>query len=234
MSAPTGFLLAEDAAVKSFFSNIRLRDDRNNERKVQVFFRHPESETERQYPFITIENIDIVHARQRQHSETTLYSPRSTAASASSPNNLTYWPDERSTMTSASAGLYYTSGDHVPLDMLYQISTFARSALHDRQLTSIIMKLKVPFRYGFIGVEADNTIRRFDLLDWISADLLDPESGYRKRIFRKIYTIQMSAELPSTEYTTIRRVSTVNGSLTGSFDQRSSRTPTPATITEAF
>lgn len=234
MAAPTGFLLAEDAAVKSWLSNIQVIDDRNTQRKVQVFFRHPESETERQYPFVTIENIDIVHARQRQHSDSVSYTPRTPSASVSSPNNLTYWPSENPNLTSASAGIAYRANEFVPMDMLYQISTFTRSALHDRQLTSVMLRLKMPFRYGFIPVEADGTIRRFDLLDWISADLLDPESGYRKRIFRKIYTVQMSAELPTTSYSTIRRVATVNGSLTGSFFQRSSRTPTPTQITEAF
>ena len=56
-----------------------------------------------------------------------------------------------------------------------------------------------PFRRGSIHIDADNTDRRLELLDWSTADLLDPEAGYRKRIFRKVYTLQMSAELPSTD-----------------------------------
>jgi hypothetical protein len=56
-----------------------------------------------------------------------------------------------------------------------------------------------PFRKGSIHVPADNTDRRLELLDWSTADLLDPEAGYRKRIFRKVYTLQMSAELPSSD-----------------------------------
>jgi hypothetical protein len=56
-----------------------------------------------------------------------------------------------------------------------------------------------PFRTGSIHVPADNTDRRLELLDWSTADLLDPEAGYRKRIFRKVYTLQMSAELPSSD-----------------------------------
>lgn len=232
MTAPTGFLLAEDAAVKARFSNMHVKDDRNGDRKVQVFFRYPETETERTYPFITIENIDINHSRPRQHSETVLYTPRSSSASAQAPNNLTYWPSESSTL-SASAGVAVATNEFVPMDLLYQISTFSRSALHDRQLTSMMLKILTPFRYGFIGVEADNTIRRFDVLDWIAADLLDPESGYRKRIFRKIYTVQMSAELPPTDVYTIRRVTTVSGTVSGTSPQTNSRI-TPAIITEVF
>ncbi len=232
MPSPTGFLLAEDAAVKARFSDMHVRDDRNNDRKVQVFFRYPETETERVYPFITIENIDINHARNRQHSETRLYTPTTDSASATSPNNLTYWPSESPTVNPPANELAY-SYEFVPVDLLYQISTFSRSALHDRQLTAMMLRVLTPFRYGFIGVEADNTIRRFEILDWIGADLLDPESGYRKRIFRKIYTVQMSAEMPSTQVSTNRRVTTVNGSVTALASQTNPQT-VPATITEVF
>jgi hypothetical protein len=211
---------------------MHVRDDRNGDRKVQVFFRYPESETERTYPFITIENIDINHARPRQHSETVIYTPRSVSASAQAPNNLTYWPSENPSL-SASAGVAIATNEFTPLDLLYQISTFSRTALHDRQLTSMMLKILTPFRYGFITVESDNTLRRFELLDWIAADLLDPESGYRKRIFRKIYTVQMSAELPPSDVYTTRRVSTVSGTVNGTSSQLNSRI-TPATITEVF
>ena len=55
-------------------------------------------------------------------------------------------------------------------------------------------------------------MRRLDLLDWTTADLLDPEAGYRKRIFRKVYTIQMSAEIPSSVLIGRQAVTTVVGS----------------------
>lgn len=230
---PRGFLISEDAAVKARFSDMHVRDDRNNDRKVQVFFRYPETETERTYPFITIENIDINHARNRQHSDARIYTPRATAASVSATNNLTYWPSESATVSPAAGGDVAYSHEFVPFDLLYQISTFSRSALHDRQLTAMMLRVLTPFRYGFIGVESDNTIRRFELLDWIAADLLDPEAGYRKRIFRKIYTVQMSAEMTTAPISTNRRVTTVNGSVTASTSQTTSHF-TPATITEVF
>ena len=53
----TGFLLAEDEALKNLFRNLTVTDDRDNAREVQVFFRYPEGETERSYPFITLEMI---------------------------------------------------------------------------------------------------------------------------------------------------------------------------------
>lgn len=210
-----GFLLAEDAAVKARFSNLTVSDDRNGARPVQVFFRYPDGETERAYPFITIEMIDLIHARNRQHSESQIYYAKDGIPQRSrfteGPDRMTYWPSRVANMeTVMTAGVEFAqSNEFVPVDLLYQISTFTRSALHDRQLTSQMLSTITPFRKGFIEVPEDGTIRRFDLLDWTTADLLDSESGYRKRIFRKIYTIQMSAEIPSSDMYGMHQITTV-------------------------
>ena len=206
--ARKGFLLAEDEALKKALANITVFDDREQERPVQVFFRYPEIETERTYPFITIEMIDLIHARNRQHSEVELRH-YNTAGGASAPANwqnrpdaLTYWPSESSDLSNYpnknDFEILHTN-EFVPVDLVYQISTFTRTALHDRQLTSTILRKIFPFRKSSINIEADGTNRRLELLDWTTADLLDPEAGYRKRIFRKIYTLQMGAELPSSD-----------------------------------
>jgi len=204
----TGFLLAEDEAIKNRLTGITVSDDRNATRPVKVFFRYPEAETERDYPFITIEMLDIVHAKNRQHSENQLYY-YNTAGGASAPvgasvmpNALNYWPSissDFSYFTDKNDYQTLMTNEFVPVDLLYQVSTFTRSALHDRYLSSIMLTKIFPFRRGSIHVPADNTDRRLELLDWSTADLLDPEAGYRKRIFRKVYTLQMSAELPSTD-----------------------------------
>lgn len=214
-----GFLLAEDAALKARFSTLTVSDDRNGSRPVQVFFRYPESETERTYPFITIEMIDIVHARNRQHSETEIVYPKTgiddRANLLNNPNAMTYWPSRISNMenVSASGKDFIVSHEFVPVDILYQVSTFTRSALHDRQLSSKMLSTIVPFRKGFIEVPEDGTVRRLDLLDWTTADLLDSEAGYRKRIFRKIYTLQMTAEIPSTDMFGLKQIDTVVSSV---------------------
>lgn len=214
-----GFLLAEDAALKNRFATLTVSDDRNNARPVQVFFRYPESETERSYPFITIEMIDIVHARNRQHSETQIVYPKTGIPGRSEmlddPNLMTYWPSRIANMETVSAPNkdFIVSHEFVPVDILYQVSTFTRSALHDRQLSSQMLSTIVPFRKGFIEVPEDGTIRRLDLLDWTTADLLDSEAGYRKRIFRKIYTLQMTAEIPSTDMFGLKQIDTVVSSV---------------------
>lgn len=206
----TGFLLAEDEAIKARLAGITVTDDRNNVRPVQVFFRYPDAETEREYPFITIEMLDIVHAKNRQHSELPIYY-YNTAGGASAPvgasampNSMNYWPSNSADfgyLTNKNNYQVLVSNEFVPVDLLYQVSTFTRSALHDRQLSATMLTKVFPFRKGSIHVNADNTDRRLELLDWSTADLLDPEAGYRKRIFRKVYTLQMSAELPSSDVT---------------------------------
>lgn len=215
-----GFLLAEDEAMKGILSNLTVSDDRNNERPIEVFFRYPEGETERSYPFITIEHIDIIHARNRQHSESDIFF-RTGAGNvpqipAGSANRMDYWPSVSSTFgfkTGKDAYAYLMANEHVPVDLLYQVSTFTRTALHDRQLSAKMLTEVFPWRKGFIDIGADNTIRRLDLLDWTTADLLDPEAGYRKRIFRKVYTVQMTAEIPSSRIVGKQSVDTVVGSV---------------------
>lgn len=213
---PAGFLLAEDAAVKARFSTLTVTDDRNAERPVSVFFRYPDGETEKHYPFITIELIDIVHNRSLQLSETSYYYYGAND-SASANSTIDYYPSELDSdgleeLVAEGGALKIDS--FVPVTLIYQISTYTRSALHDRQLTSKLLRRVTPFRRGFIEVPEDGTIRRFDLMGWTGADLLDQESGYRKRIFRKIYTLQMSAELPTSDVQAVKKVTTVVGTLT--------------------
>ena len=106
-----------------------------------------------------------------------------------------------------------STNEFIPVDILYQVSTYTRSALHDRQLSAQMLFNRARLRYGFIDVPEDGTIRRFDLLDWVTADLLDPEAGYRKRIFRKVYTLKMSAEIPTFNLVASKRVTTISSSI---------------------
>jgi hypothetical protein len=215
MSHP-GFLLAEDAAVKARFSNIAVSDDREPQRVAQVFFRYPEGEKEKSYPFITIENVGLVHNARLQHSEQTYYYSSSAGASVNNPAFINYFPSE---MTSNELDdmlgddPYLKMDSFVPVTLIYQIATYARSAIHDRQLTAKILRRVAPFRRGFIDVPEDGTIRRFDLISWANSDLLDGEAGYRKRIFRKVYTIHMSAEIPASDITIVKRVESVVGTI---------------------
>ena len=195
----TGFLLAEDEAIKLRFSNLFVTDDRNERRPVKVFFRYPEGETEREYPFITIELIDVLHASERQHSDVAIYADTSESDMFDNhPAFFDYWPSEVdgiSASATSGSSQFLVADDFIPIDLLYQVSIYTRSALHDRQLTSGILSRVTPWRWNSIYIQADGTSRRFDMLDWTNADLLDMESGYRKRIFRKVLTLKMSSEI---------------------------------------
>lgn len=208
----SGFLLAEDEALKNRFSGLTVSDDRNSSREVQVFFRYPEGETERLYPFITIELIDIVHARNRQHSVVDQYGYHEGDDWADSPSAVQYYPS-KGLINVPDALEYMKTSEYVPVDIMYQVSTFTRSALHDRQLVEKMLTEVVSFRYNSIYIPADNTSRRLDLLDWTTADLLDPEAGYKKRIFRKVYTLQMTAELPTSDFIGIKQATAINTTL---------------------
>lgn len=211
----TGFLLAEDEAIKARFSTLTVTDDRNNARPVRVFFRYPESETERDYPFITIELIDVLHATDRQHSDLWIYSG-GPGNWENNPAYFDYWPSETASVSGSSQTGYKRTQDFIPMDLLYQVSTYTRTALHDRQLTSGILRKTTPLRFNSIDIPADGTTRRFDLLDWTNADLLDMESGFRKRIFRKVLTLRMSAEMTYEDYqylSSTKPVSTINSTI---------------------
>ena len=194
-----------------------VSDDRNQQRSVQVFFRYPEAETEKIYPFITIDLIGINHARPRQESQVIRhYSTDERVREADSAERIDYIPSEYDTdgmRGLVGEGNYLQMYDYVPIDLTYQITTHSRSQRHDRQLTAALMRYVFPLRYSFIEIPEDGTIRRCDLLDWRTADILDQESGYKKRIFRKVLTVQINSEIPQNDPTTSPIVTTVSGTL---------------------
>lgn len=225
-----GFLLAEDAAVKHRFSNISVSDDREATRVAKVFFRYPEGETEKLFPFITLEHVGLSHNRSLQHSEEHYYYSSGAGGASLSPSFIDYFPSEINAdgmATELGDADYLRTESFVPVTLIYQISTYARSALHDRQLSSKILRRVAPFRRGFIEVPEDGTIRRFDLISWTNSDLLDGEAGYRKRIFRKVYTIHMSAEIAASDLVQVKQVTSVVGTITNADNQTPSVFTTP-------
>ena len=221
MTNRTGFLLAEDQALKVKFSGIQLVDDRDATRDVQVFFRYPEGETEKKYPFITLELLTVNHAKNRQHSDNVVYAFRGTAPAGQpsghyttddAGSTFTYYPNETADITTltgfagAANSPFLSTLEHNPVDLIYQVTTFTRSAIHDRYLHAHMITKIAPFRRGFLRIPADGTDRHMDLLEWRSADMLDEEAGFKKRIFRKIYTISVTSEIPTTQLVGLSQV----------------------------
>lgn len=222
-----GLTLAEDAALKARLSHLSVTDDREQVRVPGVFFRYPEAETEIIYPFVTIELIDIAYAPTRQESERQ-YTYSSVPGK---PGNLFHYPSELDEAGLAALGgddAYLTTDQFVPVDLVYQVTTHCRSQRHDRQLTMLLFRRVFPLRRGFMEIPEDGTIRRCDLIGWRPADVLDQETGYKKRIFRKAYTVIVNAEIPQSDLLGAGEVLSVHGQLVEHHPSTSS------TLTEEF
>jgi hypothetical protein len=182
----TGFLLAEDAALHKYLSGITVptRPGSNEVTEVGVWFRYPQSERNKKFPFITIDMVDVKPAydlwtSQHYVDPTGMYSP---SVSPGLPA-----PD-------ANKNLVLTP--YLAFRIAYQITVHCRSTLHDRYLNSLFMTDILPPRPFWIGVDADNTWRRCEFIDFAQSDSLEtPESG-DKRLFRKMYTVTVQAEVP--------------------------------------
>jgi len=225
-----GFLFAEDAALKLRFSNIAVSDDKSDPRPLNVFFRYPERETEKYYPFITVERVAIAHATNRQESERFYYFTGETQGR----RDLTYYPSESdyAEVEALAAGGRLFMEAPVPINITYLVTTYARNPIHDVQITATMLRQIVPFRRGFIEIPEDGTIRRLDLLQWQQSDITDQEAGGRKRIFRKVFTLMMNAEIPASDLSTAFAVDQVQGTLSGSTDSIS--TVSSVSIVEDF
>ena len=218
----SGFLLAEDEALKVRLSNLTVSDDSNNNRPVKVFFRYPEGETEKHYPFITIEMVALNYAVQRQQSEHLVYYSSANAASHSMTENdpmfIGYYPSELDSdaldaQLANTPNIYLRMEAPIPVDLTYQVTTYTRSALHDRQLTAYMLRHVFPFRSNYLVIPSDGTVRRLDMTGWSQSDLLDGEAGYRKRIFRKVYNVTINAEIPRSDLQTIEQVTSIIGNI---------------------
>lgn len=189
----TGFILNEERALKARLQGLTVTDLKNNARPVRVWYYMPDVEiTEAQYPFITINLVNISEAVERAH--------RGKTRLGYDPSGIDLpGPDE-------TAVVDYP----IPYDLDFQITTWTRFPQHDRELLGkLLAQDRLPHRFGSILVPEDNTERRLDLLGIQIADTLD---GNNKRLFRKVFYSRMSSELVPVVANT-RLVNTVVGTL---------------------
>jgi hypothetical protein len=213
------FLLAEDAALRRRISGLFVSDDKEPVRNVQVFYRHPEKETEKTFPYATIELLDISFAPERAVSEVNYYFAGGVGLTPEQQDKYTsldYYPShydasDLASLTGASG--FVSTEQFVPVDLLYQITTHTRNPVHQRQLDGLMLRRVFPLRRGFIEIPEDGTIRRCQLLDWRSSDILDQEAGQKKHLFRSVYTIEMGAEIPQADLIGLQRVLEVQHSI---------------------
>lgn len=187
------FILAEDLALKTLLSGITVKDDKNQNRTVKVWFGFPDVEIRTQdFPYITIDLIDVIPAEYRQ--------------------TYGYLVDTDYRGTQAAVdGYVYDYQVPVAYDLMYQISTFTRHPRHDR---SVIFQLlnKFPSKYGYLtvpnelGTESSN--RSMFLDGFVKRDTVTSETGNR-RLLRNALTVRVVSEMtPNQALTAIKTIET--------------------------
>jgi hypothetical protein len=193
--AATGFLLAEDEALKKKLLGMVVPNDKSGETTVPVRFRHPEGEVDEaggvKYPLITIDLLSITYHRERDHVNNV---------------DITYIPDQSPTVPGGVNDAGVTEYP-LPVRLLYQIQTWTVNARQDRYLIAQMLKPdRLPLRHGWLYVEADDTIRLMESLGTRKEDMVDSQ---RRRIFRTTYSVRVEAELLKTAIVTFGEVVTV-------------------------
>ena len=173
------FVIAEDNALKTFLQGMTVKDDKNQNRQVKVWFGYPDVEIRTQdFPFVTIDLIDIVPGNDRQ----TYGYMRDT--------------DYRGTIAPV-AGYEYTYLTPVAYDLVYQVTSYSRHPRHDRALIFQLMN-KFPSKYGHLIVPnqlgTENSSRSMFLDGFVKRDAVDSETGNR-RLLRNVLSIRVLSEM---------------------------------------
>lgn len=185
-----GFILSEEEALKTWLTGITVpTPGKTGTTDVGVWFRYPEGERQIKYPFIVIDMLTI-------EPDFDLF----TSTYVQDPTDL-YIPSVSPSLPPPPIGLGYSVREFLPWRIVWQVSHYARSNLHDRYLTSIFATDILPVRPFFIYNAADGVDRRTDRLSFQAADTMETTESGTKRIFRKIYTISMLTEIPQNVFT---------------------------------
>lgn len=186
------FVIAEDKALKTHLQGITVVDEKNNTRPVKVWFGYPDIELRTQeFPFITIDLLDVTPALDRQH------------------QGFIYDSDQQGTNPVTG---YYVYDYPTAYDLSYQISTYARHPRHDRALIWHLHN-KFPSIYGYLRVPnelgTEYSYRSMFLDGYAKADAVDEDSGGR-RLLRNVFTVRVVSEMtpvaPSTPIPAVEQV----------------------------
>jgi hypothetical protein len=197
------FLLDEDEALRNLLKDMVVTDQKSvtedgPQRKVGVWFGQPDQEIRNQsYPYITIDMIDIAEAFDRAHRGRV---------------NPAYYadPDTIGTDTSWDPDLHGKDMDYpIPVNIDYQITTYARQPRHDRQLLAQLLYTKIPLRFAVLDAGPNTlygTTRRLDVLDISKRDIT--EQG--KRLFVNAFTVRISSEIAPSTFNKFYKVQELN------------------------
>ena len=183
------FLLSEDEALRNLLLGLTVHDQKattgaDTVRSVKVYFGQPDQEIRSQsYPYITIDMIDVAEdfSRAMRGKVKPLY--------LTDPDIM-------------AQGVNYDPESHdwdihwpIPVNIDYQITTYARQPRHDREILAQILYTKIPMRFAVLEPD-DGTVRRLDLLDISKRDVT--EQG--KRLFVNAFTVRVSSEIAPSTY----------------------------------
>lgn len=186
------FLISEDKALRQKLEGIEVQDQRadyeGKTRKVGVWFGMPDQELRDQsYPYITIDLIDVNRDISREM-RGVITAPSYILQNATIPENQGREIDLP-----------------IPVNIDYQITTYARHPRHDRELLAQLTYTKLPLRAGVLDLD-DGTSRRLDVIDIAKRDMV--EQG--KRLFMNAITVRVSSEVAQGTLKTLYKVNRVN------------------------
>lgn len=185
------FLLSEDKALRDLLKDMTVTDQKaDGTRSVGVWFGQPDQEIRSQsYPYITIDMVDIAEDFTRS------MRGRARLPYAADPETIgtdTPWdPDLHDWDTTWP----------IPVNIDYQITTYARQPRHDREILAQLLYTKIPLRFAVLETD-DNTVRRLDVLDVSKRDIT--EQG--KRLFVNAITVRVSSEIAPTLFNKMYKV----------------------------
>lgn len=170
------FIISEDRALHAKLQGMTVSDQKSDgdgiPRQVGVWFGQPDQELRAQsYPYVTIDLVNVQRDATREM-RTDFRAP-----GYLQPSNL-------------DANQAYLVSEIVPVNLDYQITSFARHPRHDRAILSQLLSEKLPIRFGVLDVD-DNTVRRLDVVDVSKRDSV--EQG--KRLFINAITVRVSSEI---------------------------------------
>ncbi len=188
------FLLDEDKALRELLQGMVVNDQKSDgsdtPRPVGVWFGQPDQELRSQvYPYITIDMIAISRDPQREMRGRT-------TAPYLTPDNL---PE----------GAGWDIEMPIPVNIDYQITTFARHPRHDRELLAQVLYQKLPFRFAQIDIGA-NTVHRLEVMSVSKRD----STEQAKRLFINAITVRLATEISQGVYSQYAKVQTVAPTLT--------------------
>ena len=204
------FLLAEDEALRNLLLGMTVTDQKSvteegPTRQVGVWFGQPDQEIrDQKYPYITIDMVDIAEDFAR---------------AMRGKVKPVYYADPETIGTDTP----YDSEEHswdidfpIPVNIDYQITTYARQPRHDRQILAQLLYTKIPLRFAVLNTGANTvfgTTRRLDVLDIAKRDV--SENG--KRLFVNAITLRVSSEIAQSTYTKLYKALEIN--ITGVTDK---------------